>query len=92
MEILAVRFHGRLARPLRVGPVSSEGTNVPWHSSLDWAVADHWFMESWSSSAFVAARNVGFIGFSFNHFRKPCNHPDVYAAAEIQESCVRESS
>jgi hypothetical protein len=31
-------------------------------------------------------RNQSFI--AFNHFRKPCNHPNLYAAAEIRESCV----
>jgi len=31
-------------------------------------------------------RNQSF--FSFNHFRKPCNHPNCNAAVEIRESCV----
>jgi len=31
-------------------------------------------------------RNQSFL--SFNHFRKACNHPNLYAAVEIRESCV----
>jgi hypothetical protein len=31
-------------------------------------------------------RNQSF--FVFNHFRKPCNHPNFYAAVEIRASCV----
>jgi hypothetical protein len=27
--------------------------------------------------------------FSCNHFRKPCNRPNLYAAVEIRESCVQ---
>jgi len=26
--------------------------------------------------------------FPFNNFRKPRNHPNLYAAVEIRESCV----
>jgi hypothetical protein len=27
--------------------------------------------------------------FAFNHFRRPCNHPNLYAEVEIRESCVQ---
>src|SRR5437879_6414572 len=37
-----------------------------------------------------AHRNQNF--FSFNHFRKPCNHPNLCASVEIRESSSKECS